>query len=89
MAELDFKLNFKNTSFRDSSPVYQKKAVLGIAMPMIAADVSLSGGPGACYTGKKIKICAYKVPFPGNISYILRSQSMENSGGFLLGFLIE
>ena len=42
MAELDFKLNFKNNSFRDSSPVNSKKGSLslGIAMPMIAEGVA-------------------------------------------------
>ena len=35
-----------------------------IVVPMIAAGVSLYGGPGACYLRKKIKICASKMPFP-------------------------
>ena len=46
-------LSTKNGGFRPS-----------IAVPMIIAAVSLSGGPGACYPGKKIKICASKMPFP-------------------------
>ena len=64
MAELNFKLNFKNASFRDSSPVDLKDGFRPvIAVPMIATDVSLKGGPGPCYPGKKFKICASKIPF--------------------------
>ena len=41
--ELNFELNFKNASFRDSSRLSTKKGGFrtGIAVPLIAAGVSL------------------------------------------------